>query len=59
MSVFHRAQYKIIAEAIADSDKGNNMLDKQHLVSLLCYWFKLDNSRFNLDKFKEVCYKNH
>lgn len=53
--MFTKQHYRAIANAIKEADAGNNIINKHHLVSLLCYHFKLDNSRFNPTVFQRAC----
>lgn len=53
--MFTKQHYKVIALAIKEASEGKDTISRDGLVTLLSYYFQLDNSKFDAIKFREAC----
>lgn len=52
-SIFHRKQYRKIAEILSGSDLSANQIEG--LASNFADWFEIDNDRFDRGLFMKSC----
>lgn len=57
MTNFNRTHYRTIAAAIKASraKEQPSLIPASSLIRLLCFYFHLDNPKFNEDAFRKSC----